>query len=201
MTAPAVVPGDRKPSKKQRVVKSAAKPPDPGQAAPAPSVVRIVRSRPKSKAKAKAKPPGPDPAPEVMTTQGGGGGPGPDDQQIKKVKQESKTPGGSRKRGKPEQEMPPEEEQRKPILIIESPGKAKTPDVIATVRSAVKAKALDDDLLNKFLAIGIPNAADEQKINMNREDELTLKEIYKEGVWKKAKVNISGGGGRFAPIY
>jgi hypothetical protein len=54
--------------------------------------------------------------------------------------------------------------------------------------------------LSKFLAIGIPNAEDEKKVNMNKED-ILLKEIYKEGVWKKAKVSRSGGGGRIAPVY
>jgi hypothetical protein len=110
-------------------------------------VVKITRA----KAIAEGRPPTPA-APEVQTTSSKRG-PGPDDQPNKKVKQEP-----SRKRGKPEAGTIPAEEQRKPQMVIESPNKAKTPDVIATVRSAVKAKALDDDRLSKFLAIGIPNA-------------------------------------------
>jgi hypothetical protein len=60
-----------------------------------------------------------------MTTSGGGGGPGPDDQPNNKVKQESKTPGGSRKRGKPEEGTIPAEEQQKPEIIIDSPSRVK----------------------------------------------------------------------------
>jgi hypothetical protein len=153
-------------------------------------VVKITRA----KAIAEGRPPIPA-APEVQTTSSKRG-PGPDDQPNKKEKQEP-----SRKRGKPEAGTIPAEEKRKPQIIIESPSKAKTPDVIATVRSGVKAKALDDDLLSKFLAIGIPSAEDEKKIKTNKEYILTLKEIYKEGVWKKAKVNRSGGGGRIPPVY
>jgi hypothetical protein len=41
----------------------------------------------------------------------------------------------------------------------------------------------------------------QSKGNSANKYEDTSKYSYKEGVWKKAKPNRSGGGGRMAPIY
>ena len=71
-------------------------------------------------------------------------------------------------------------------------------------RTAVKADALDMDLMRKYLALGLQMNEDENKIKskISKADEATLKEIYRDGMWKKAKPNrLGGGGGRFSPIY
>jgi hypothetical protein len=59
------------------------------------------------------------------------------------------------------------------------------------------------DLMRRYLNIGLQLNEDEDQIKrkLSKEDEDTLKYIYMEGVWKKAKPNRSGGGGRMAPIY
>ena len=75
-----------------------------------------------------------------------------------------------RKKGKPEEGTIPAEEQRKLKLMIESPTKAETPGILAQVRAAVKAKALDDDLMSKFRNIEIPSAEDDENIKMKKED-------------------------------
>ena len=68
---------------------------------------------------------------------------------------------------------------------------------MSTVRKAVKANALDAELLNKYLSIGLQIDEDANKIS--KEDQAALKYIYKERVWKKAKTHK--GGGRCSPMY
>jgi hypothetical protein len=198
----AVVPEDAKPAKKRRRKKSPEPTPAPAPAAkPEPAVVKIPR---KTKTKREEDPPA-----EVVVQNT----PGPDNQPKKKLRK-TKIP-DSPKTGKPEegstkQPRPatpkPEPATDKPkitIEIIESPGKVEIPKLITAVRTAVKADALDKDLMRKYLNIGLQMNEDEDKIQrkLSKEDEDTLKEIYKEGVWKKAMPNRSGGGGRMAPTY
>ena len=63
------------------------------------------------------------------------------------------------------------------------------PKLITAVRAAVKADALDKDLMRKYLAIGLQMNEDENNIKskISKEDEATLRDIYRDGVWKKAK--------------
>ena len=58
------------------------------------------------------------------------------------------------------------------------------------------------DLMRKYLALGIQMNEGEKKIKskISKADEATLKDSYRDGVWKQAKPNILGGG-RFSPIY
>jgi hypothetical protein len=160
-----------------------------------------IRRKPKTKREE-------DPPAEVVVQNT----PGPDDQPKKKVRK-AKTL-DSQTTGKPEegsttQPRPatpkPEPATDKPkitIEILESPSKVEIPKLITAVRTAVKADALDMDLMRRYLNIGLQLNEDEDQIKrkLSKEDEDTLKYIYREGVWKKAKPNRSGGGGRMAPI-
>ena len=88
------------------------------------------------------------------------------------------------------------------IEIIEAASKMELAKLITAVRTAVKADALEMDLMRKYLALGIQMDEDENKIKskISKADEATLKEVYRDGVWKKAKPNRLGGDGRFSPI-
>ena len=48
-----------------------------------------------------------------------------------------------------------------------------------------------------YLWIGLQ--VDEDANKLSKDDKATLKEIYMEGVWKKAKTHT--GGGRYSPRY
>jgi hypothetical protein len=176
-----LLPDDATTAKKQRAT------------TPKPKVERIT----KPKAIGKAKPPGPAPAAAEVETTASKRGPGPDDQPNKKVKQESKTPGGSRKRGKPEEGTIPEEEQRKPEIIIDPPSRVSREELVALIQKAIKHDKVTPALVASFQKLGAQILDDEAALSKPQQKQ--LREIYKETVWDKARPHR--GGGRIAPVY
>jgi hypothetical protein len=126
--------------------------------APKPKVERIT----KPKAIGKAKPPGPAPAAVEVETTASKRGAGPDDQPNKKINQDMKTPGGSRKRGKPEEETIPAEEQRKPEIIIDPPSRE---ELVALIQKAIKHDKVTPALVASFHKLGAQIPDDEDALS------------------------------------
>jgi hypothetical protein len=170
-------------------------PPEPDPTEPA--VVKITKPR----AKPKPKPKQPPSTAEAVQTTASKRGPGPDDQPGKKVKQEP-----TRKRGKPEEDpaAAAAEEPRIGITptggmtVIKAPGKITVEELIAKVRYAIKNNLLSEELRQAYIKIGLQLNDEAQDIN--KKEEKSLKDIYRQGVWNKAKGQAPGGG-RYSAVY
>ena len=92
---------------------------------------------------------------------------------------------------KAEDTIPDDELPISKSILIKSPGQAKVPDQIAAVRAAIKGKDLDEEQVRKFRKIEIPD--DEDGKTLKPEDKIRIKDLYKEGVWKKATPQKGGG--------
>jgi hypothetical protein len=203
-TATVLLP-DAKPKGHRASVKR--KPQEGDPAAPDPTEPAVVKIRKaavakitKPKAIAKPKRPASTPQPDIVQTTTAKRGPGPDDQPAKKVKQEP-----TRKRGKPEEDpAAPEEEPRIGITptggmtVIKAPGKITVEELISKVRYAIKNNLLSDELRKAYIEIGLQ--LDDQAKDINKKDEKSLKDIYRQGVWNKAKGQAPGGG-RYSAVY
>jgi hypothetical protein len=176
-------------------------PPEPDPTEPAAVKIRKAAVAKITKPKAIAKPKRPPSTAEAVQTTASKRGPGPDDQPGKKVKQEP-----TRKRGKPEDDptAAAEEEPRLGVTptggmtIIKAPGKITVEELITKVRYAIKNNLLSEELRKAYLAIGL-QLADQAK-DINKKDEKSLKDIYRQGVWNKAKGQAPGGG-RYSAVY
>jgi hypothetical protein len=84
------------------------------------------------------------------------------------------------------------------MTVIKAPGKITVEELISKVRYAIKNNLLSEELRKAYLAIGL-QLADQAK-DINKKDEKSLKDIYRQGVWEKAKGQAPGGG-RYSAVY
>ena len=152
----------------------------------------------------------PEPADEVVNTASkrGGGPDGKPGKKAKKTKEEkAKRPARA---SSPEQEIMPAEEQlassssagkkakkdeEKPVpTVIKPPSQAKVPDQIAAIKLAIKGNDLDDEQVKKFRKLDDGNKLD-------KGEEISLKELYKQVVYDRGKPSGQKGGGRIQRAY
>jgi hypothetical protein len=84
------------------------------------------------------------------------------------------------------------------MTVIKAPGKITVEELITKVRYAIKNNLLSEELRKAYLAIGL-QLADQAK-DINKKDEKSLKDIYRQGVWNKSKGQAPGGG-RYSAVY
>ena len=194
--SPSAAPEPSVPKPKPSMVKRkpTSKPPDPEEPQPKPAVAKIIKPRAIAQVK-KPKMTEPRPSravptkvdePEVQISASSSRGPGPEAPAGKKAK-------------KTEKPIADDDDDELPIsksIPIKPPGQAKVPDQIAAIKIAIKGKELDEEQLKKFRKI---EKADDSEDPLDTEEKRTLKDLYKEAVYDRAKPQK--GGGRRQAIY
>ena len=194
--SPSAAPEPSVPKPKPSMVKRkpTSKPPDPEEPQPKPAVAKVIKPRAIAQVKkpkmteprqSRALPTKVD-EPEVQISASSSRGPGPEAPAGKKAK-------------KTEKPIADDDDDELPIsksIPIKPPGQAKVPDQIAAIKIAIKGKELDEEQLKKFRKI---EKADDSEDPLDTEEKRTLKDLYKEAVYDRAKPQK--GGGRRQAIY